>query len=187
MRKIITSRRRNGPTATPSSYPRGRTVSSASRSPSQAAAAAVRAEGDRVCRRTARLRHTTWDEEMLRHTRGAPVAARSVGVRPAPVRRGPALQVHGGNRTAAAPAIISVGDVLDLQRSAGNQAVLSLVAAQRAEATDEFNPMDLNHRLLIAIDKKRINVARMKRHVDFDAVVAALGNLTAEQVRAVEV
>jgi hypothetical protein len=46
----------------------------------------------------------------------------------------------------------------------------------------DFNPLDINHRLLRAIDQSDFNFVTMRRHVDFHGVVAALNNLTPSQV-----
>ncbi len=64
-----------------------------------------------------------------------------------------------------------------------------------AQARDGFNPMDINHRLLRAIDQSHLTIVGseshayglysepiFKRHIDFAETVAALGHLTALQV-----
>jgi hypothetical protein len=120
---------------------------------------------------------------------------------PAPVDHPLRLQVQAGNRAvtalvdrpaAAGPPLLWAGDALALQRSAGNQAVGSLVAVQPqaqtppADVNVGFNAMDIMHRLLIAIDKERFDIRTMTRHVDFPAVVAALSNLTAAEAKQAE-
>jgi hypothetical protein len=61
-----------------------------------------------------------------------------------------------------------------------------------ADVNVGFNPMDILHKLLIAIDQSQVQFKfgaspeEMTRHVDFNAVVAALSNLTADQAKQVE-
>jgi hypothetical protein len=100
-----------------------------------------------------------------------------------------------------------------MQPATRNHAVLQRVAstpdapAASAEpappadvaAQSGFNPMDINHKLLRSIDQSdikmieseshlfgRYNPPMFKRHVDFEATVAALNHLTAGQIQAVK-
>ena len=136
----------------------------------------------------------------LRPTR-PPAAARTAVSQAAPLA--PRVERPAGSPAlvnllrpaAVAPARLSAGDVLWLQRNAGNEAVSTLVDRDRpvaqpapqgpADVNVGFNPMDINHRLLIAIDQKQIDFRTRTRHVDFDAVVDALGNLTAAEAHQV--
>jgi hypothetical protein len=55
-----------------------------------------------------------------------------------------------------------------------------------ADVNIGFNPLDILHRLLVAIDQTEVQIASLKRHVDFNAVVTALTDLTAEQAQQIE-
>ncbi len=119
-----------------------------------------------------------------------------------------------GEREASAVAqAVSAGNAVPAQMQAAtqNHGVLQRVAAAPvasaapAEPADvaaqsAFNPMDINHKLLRAIDQEHVKVVGMqvpesgfgfqqpiyKRHVDFDETVAALNHLTAAQVQEVK-
>src|SRR5262245_63658276 len=91
-------------------------------------------------------------------------------------------------RPAPVRAASAVEQVLRLQRLAGNQATSALLT-QRATAPADvdvgFNVMDTTHKLLIAIDQKQVSISTMTRHVEFDAVVAVLRDLTAAEAKQV--
>jgi hypothetical protein len=62
-----------------------------------------------------------------------------------------------------------------------------------ADVNVGFNPMDVTHRLLEAIDQSQVRAQDIfsdrrswRRHIDFPAVVAVLSHLTADQVKQVE-
>jgi hypothetical protein len=83
-----------------------------------------------------------------------------------------------------------------LQRGAGNRAVVSLLdrahpgPVQRADSGRPadldvgFNPHDLAHRLVEAIDQKQVvsPVPPLRRHVDLPVVLTALGGRTPQQI-----
>jgi hypothetical protein len=50
---------------------------------------------------------------------------------------------------------------------------------------DGFNPMDITHQLVRAIDQSQVIPVILKRHVDFEAAAAALANLTPPQTEVV--
>ncbi|HEY7201409.1 MAG TPA: hypothetical protein VIC57_14400, partial [Candidatus Dormibacteraeota bacterium] len=145
------------------------------------------------------------DAARVRMARRAGPARRGTGapVRPA-AAPGPALGTLSlaGNRATSALLTarggqgtpLLAGDVLALQSRGGNRAVQALVEpapaaagpnAGPADVNVGFNPMDRMHRLLIAIDQKQVDLHKMTRHVDFDATVAALTDMTADQARQV--
>lgn len=72
-----------------------------------------------------------------------------------------------------------------MPNSAAPPAGTGAATAGPADVNVGFNPMDITHKLLIAIDQKQIDINKMKRHVDFDAVVGAVRDLTAVQARQV--
>lgn len=106
------------------------------------------------------------------HSAGGLRAASAAPASIAPMRAQSAIQREVAAPPASAPA-----------------ATPADIAAQSA-----FNPMDINHKLLRAIDQSDVKMAGRnewggyiwKRHVDFAEAVAALSNLTAEQVKKVD-
>jgi hypothetical protein len=66
------------------------------------------------------------------------------------------------------------------------QPAMEVPPALPADVNIGFNPMDIVHRLLIAIDQSQVKFPQVKRHVDFAAVVSALNDLTVVQAKSVE-
>jgi len=99
------------------------------------------------------------------------------------VTRGPSPASHIGLHLSRAPEVLS-----STQSTVGP----AQQPALPADVNVGFNAMDINHKLLLAIDQSQVQIRfgaspeDMKRHVDFDAVVAALSNLTADQAKQVE-
>ena len=91
-------------------------------------------------------------------------------------------------------------DLAGLQRNAGNQALVSLLsrrprevqrapqAGQPADLDVGFNPQDIAHRLVEAIDQKQLKrmTPPLERHVDLPAVVAALSGRTTDQIQDID-
>jgi hypothetical protein len=91
---------------------------------------------------------------------------------------------------------LSAGSLAMLARSAGNRAVVSLMDRRRtgvvqravpgrpADVDVGFNPQDIAHRLVEAIDQKQLKstVPPFQRHVDLPVVVTALSGRTPQQV-----
>ena len=104
----------------------------------------------------------------------APRVAQGLAVRPSPAAQ---LAVAAQSATLAPPAAAPAAPVA----ATGSP----LQAQAPADVNVGFNPMDITHRLLRAIDQSQIKFPEPKRHVDASAVIAALGNLTAAEVREV--
>ncbi len=136
--------------------------------------------------------------EIWRHAASADAVRR-------PARRGTALGIRTRRRgvdsepiqdqiSAPNEPILSPAGLKDLQRTRGNACVQRLIVALRvqreaglpaappapagpADVTIGFNPMDITHKLLIAIDQSQVKSPYdLKRHVDFDGVLKAVSN-----------
>jgi hypothetical protein len=108
--------------------------------------------------------------------------------------------------TEARPAVRSAGVVpgyahfLTMQSQAGNQATLSLAGQRQpvqgnptppgqlpADVNVGFNPEDIAHRLVEAIDQQQLKqLWPPQRHVDFPAVVAALSGRTTGEIQEID-
>ena len=102
--------------------------------------------------------------------------------------------------TAAERVWLSAMNLSSLQRSAGNRAVASALTRTRprlqraddsrtpADLDPGFNPQDVAHRLVEAIDQSDLKppIPPFFRHVDLSAVVAALDRRTVSQIRAID-
>ena len=111
--------------------------------------------------------------------REASTIAREVGT-------GNAISAHMQPTTPNHAVLQRVASAPDAPTAQAGPATPADVAAQSG-----FNPMDINHKLLRAIDQEQIRMVAQddhmtyKRHVEFNDTVAALSNLTAKQIEEV--